>query len=81
MITMIRILREVCLLVYYNIKAKSVCVCVALSLCVWDASEEIDSDIFTTHLLTPWVWNELGQVFHEWQQWLGFWGVLSQYLT
>ena len=23
----------------------------------------------------------LGQLFHEWQHWLGFWGILSQYLT
>jgi len=79
---------EVCLLVKYNIKVKSMCVCVSLSLslslsvcvCV-AASEEIDTDIFTTHFLTPWVWNKLGQLFREWLHWLGFWVILSQYLT
>ena len=40
---------QVCLLVKYNIKVKSVCVA---------AGEEIYTDIFTTHLLTPGVWND-----------------------
>ena len=39
------------LFISYNIKEKFVCMCVA-------ASEEIDIDIFTTHLLTPWIWND-----------------------
>jgi len=29
------------------------CVCVCIT-----AGEEIDIDIFATHLLTPWVWND-----------------------
>jgi len=42
---------QVCLLVKYNIKVKSISVCVT-------ASEEIDTDVFMMHLLTPWVWND-----------------------
>jgi len=59
MTTMITILREVCLLVKYNIEAKSVSLSLSLSLCVCVAADEvIDTDLFTTHLLTPWVWND-----------------------
>jgi len=36
------------LLISYNIKAKSVCVCIYIT-----AGEETDFDIFKTHLLTP----------------------------
>ena len=52
---------QICLLVKYAIKTNSVCVSLSLSLslslCV-TAGEEIDTDIFTMHLLTPRVWND-----------------------
>jgi len=43
-----------------NIKAKSMCVYVYIA-----ASEKIDIDIFTTHLLTPWVWNDWVSFFEN----------------
>ena len=79
---------QVCLLVKYNnfLHQSKICVCVCTRVCLSVSlshthGEEIDTDIFTTHLLTLWVWNDWVSFFCEWRQWLGFWGILSQYLT
>ena len=66
---------QLCLLVKYNIKALCVCVCV----CCWRGRNwywYIYDTLADTMIL-----KRLSQLFREWRQWIGYWGILSQYLT
>jgi len=78
---------QVCLLVKYNIKVKTVCVCVLFLIkecvmlimccCQWRNWYWYIYDALADTMSLKW----LSQLFQEWQQWFRFWGILSQYLT